>query len=83
MTTSTHPTTPHHVYSFGTRCLTGAGLFCYLLACVFCLAAIGQDMNLSRLGYVVAMFMAFGVGGLFMDTADDIARKAANGHSRA
>ena len=64
------------------RCLTGMGMLCLILAGLFTLGAMAENMNLARLGYVVAMFMAFGVGGVFMDTADNLAREAAKAPSR-
>lgn len=57
------------------RCLVGVGMFCLLLAGLFVLLAMGENMNLARLGYVVATFIAFGLAGLFMDTGDDMRRK--------
>lgn len=61
---------------FASLCLNCLGLLCLLLAGVFTLAAMAENMNLSRLCYVVAVFIALGIAGVFMDTADDMTRRA-------
>lgn len=58
------------------RCLTGMGMLCLVLAGLFVLGAMAENMNLARLGYVVATFIAFGIAGVFMDTGDDLRRRA-------
>lgn len=58
------------------RCLTATGIFCLILAGLFVLGAMAENMNLARLGYVVATFIAFGLAGVFMDTGDDMRRQA-------
>ena len=58
------------------RCLTGMGMLCLVLAGLFTLGAMAENMNLARLGYVVAVFIAFGIAGVFFDTGDDMRRQA-------
>lgn len=58
------------------RCLTAVGIFCLVLAGLFTLLAMAENMNLARLGYVAAVFISFAIGGVFLDTGEDMARQA-------
>lgn len=58
------------------RCMTAVGMACLVLAGLFVIGAMAENMNLARLGYVVAMFIALGVAGVFMDEGDAMRRQA-------